>query len=45
VAFQDGGHAWSKVYWGNTDYMEQCDSSLVSSDGYVIWMHIHDYFH
>jgi hypothetical protein len=45
TAFSNAGHSWSSVYWGNTQNFQQCDGDYAASDGWVVWMHVHAYFH
>jgi len=43
--FSSAGHAWSSVYWGNTQNFKQCDDDYAGSDGWVVFVKIHSNDH
>jgi hypothetical protein len=45
VALQNGGHSWYSNFWGNTQNFKQCDSDWARSDGYTVFVNMHQAFH
>ncbi len=43
--FATGGHAWYRVWWGNTQSFKQCDGDYAGSDGWVIFVALHQVNH
>lgn len=36
-------HPWTSFYWGNTQKFTQCTGNAASSDGYTVFMYIHNW--
>ena len=45
ILFENAGHTWYSQYWGNTQSFKQCDGGYASSDGYTVFMHLHQINH
>jgi hypothetical protein len=43
--FAAAGHATSRVWWGNTQSFEQCDGDYASSDGWTVFVELHQVNH
>jgi hypothetical protein len=43
--FAEAGHAWSRVWWGNTQSFKQCDGDYAGSDGWVLLVELHQVNH
>jgi hypothetical protein len=43
--FQNAGHKWGRVFWGNTRNFKQCDGDYAGSDGWVVSVRIHSNDH
>jgi hypothetical protein len=45
IAFENAGHGWSSRYWGNTQNFKQCDGDYAGSDGYTVFIRLHQLNH
>jgi hypothetical protein len=45
TAFSNAGHSWTSVWWGNTQNFRQCDGDYAGSDGYTVWVDLHQFNH
>jgi len=43
--FADAGHAWYRVWWGNTQSFKQCDGDYAGSDGWTVFVELHQVNH
>jgi hypothetical protein len=43
--FAAAGHATSKVWWGNTQSFKQCDGDYAGSDGWALFVELHQVNH
>jgi hypothetical protein len=43
--FAAAGHAWSRVWWGNTQSFKQCDGDYAGSDGWTVLVELHQVNH
>ena len=40
-AFAAAGHATSRAWWGNTQSLKQCDGDFAASDGWTLFVRLH----
>jgi hypothetical protein len=45
ILFENAGHGWSSRYWGNTQNFKQCDGDYAGSDGYTVFIRLHQLNH
>jgi hypothetical protein len=45
ILFESAGHSWSSRFWGNTQNFQQCDGDYASSDGYTVFIRLHQQNH
>lgn len=45
IRFENAGHSWYSRFWGNTQSFKQCDGDYASSDGYTVFIHLHQLNH
>jgi hypothetical protein len=45
IAFENAGHGWYSRFWGNTQSFKQCDGDYASSDGYTVFIRLHQLNH
>jgi hypothetical protein len=43
--FAAAGHAWYRVWWGNTQSFKQCDGDYAASDGWTVFVELHQVNH
>jgi hypothetical protein len=43
--FADAGHATERVWWGNTRSFKQCDGDYAASDGWTVFVELHQVNH
>jgi hypothetical protein len=43
--FAAGGHAWYRMWWGNTQSFKQCDGDYAGSDGWTLFVELHQVNH
>jgi hypothetical protein len=43
--FADAGHDTYRVWWGNTQSFKQCDGDYAASDGWVVFIELHQANH
>lgn len=43
--FENAGHSWYSRYWGNTQNFQQCDGDYAGSDGYTVFIRLHQANH
>jgi hypothetical protein len=43
--FAAAGHAWSLVWWGNSQSFKQCDGDYAASDGWTVFIELHQVNH
>ncbi len=43
--FTDAGHSSSRVWWGNTQSFKQCDGDYAGSDGWTVFIQLHQASH
>jgi hypothetical protein len=43
--FAAAGHASEKRWWGNTQSFKQCDGDYAGSDGWTVWIELHQVSH
>jgi hypothetical protein len=43
--FAASGHAWHRVWWGNTQSFKQCDGDYAASDGWTLFVELHQVNH
>ena len=43
--FAAAGHAWYRVWWGNTQSFKQCDGDYAASDGWTVFVQLHQVNH
>lgn len=43
--FAAEGHAWYRAWWGNTQSFEQCDGDYAASDGWTLFVELHQVNH
>lgn len=43
--FRGAGHATARVWWGNTQSFKQCDGDYASSDGWTVFIRLHQVNH
>jgi hypothetical protein len=43
--FEAAGHSWSLVWWGNTQSFKQCDGDYAASDGWTVFVQLHQVNH
>jgi hypothetical protein len=43
--FADAGHESYRVWWGNTQSFEQCDGDYAASDGWTVFVELHQVSH
>jgi hypothetical protein len=43
--FVSGGHPSSRAWWGNTQSFKQCDGDYAASDGWVVFIELHQVNH
>ncbi len=39
---EQGGHGWRSEWWGNTANFRQCDGDYAGSDGYTVFVRVHE---
>ena len=45
VAFANAGHATERAWWGNTQSFKQCDGDYAASDGWTVFIEVHQAGH
>jgi hypothetical protein len=45
LRFEAAGHSTSRAWWGNTRSFKQCDGDYASSDGWVVFVALHQVSH
>lgn len=45
ISYENAGHSWYSRYWGNTQNFKQCDGDYAGSDGYTVFIHLHQLNH
>ena len=45
AAFAAGGHATYRAWWGNTQSLKQCDGDFAASDGWTLFVRLHQVNH
>ena len=45
IRFENAGHGWYSTFWGNTQNMQQCDGRWARSDGYTVFIRLHQLNH
>jgi hypothetical protein len=45
AAFAAAGHATSRTWWGNTQSFKQCDGDYAASDGWTLFVRLHQVNH
>jgi hypothetical protein len=43
--FAAAGHSWYRVWWGNTQSFKQCDGDYAASDGWTVFVQLHQVNH
>jgi hypothetical protein len=43
--FAEAGHATSRLWWGNTQSFKQCDDDYAASDGWTVFIDLHQVNH
>jgi hypothetical protein len=43
--FAAAGHGWYRVWWGNTQSFRQCDGDYAASDGWTMFIELHQVNH
>jgi hypothetical protein len=43
--FRDAGHSTVRAWWGNTQSFKQCDGDYASSDGWTLFIRLHQVSH
>jgi hypothetical protein len=43
--FSEAGHATQRVWWGNTQSFKQCDGDYAASDGWTVFVELHQVNH
>jgi hypothetical protein len=43
--FADAGHSTYRVWWGNTQSFKQCDADYAGSDGWTVFVQLHQVNH
>jgi hypothetical protein len=43
--FAEGGHTWFRAWWGNTQSFKQCDGDYAASDGWTLFIELHQVNH
>ena len=43
--FSSAGHATERVWWGNTQSFKQCDGDYAASDGWTVFIELHQVSH
>jgi hypothetical protein len=43
--FAAAGHPWHEVWWGNTQSFKQCDGDYAGSDGWTLFVELHQVNH
>ena len=45
AAFVAAGHVTSRAWWGNTQSLKQCDGDFAASDGWTLFVRLHQVNH
>jgi hypothetical protein len=45
TGFAAAGHATRRVWWGNTQSFKQCDGDYAASDGWTLFVELHQVNH